>query len=112
MKTRTSMKICESYGHVVSIPNGTIQYLMCGIEPRYYNCGTYGWNCDIYTDWSRDLLITTGYRNTRGKRISYDFAKKYDDIAKDICESTNDWDERQEKLMNLREDFFDALLTY
>lgn len=112
MKTRTSMKICENYGHVFSVPYGAIQYLFEDIEPRYYNCGTYGWNCDIYTDWSRDMLITTGYRNTRGKKISYDFAKKYDELAEKASHSTYDWDERHEKVSQIREDFFDALLNY
>lgn len=46
-----------------------LQNLDGGRDAIYYNCGVYGWNCDLFLDWSTMSCISTGYRNMRGKRI-------------------------------------------
>lgn len=88
-----------------------LQYIMRGEEPTYYNAGVYGWNCDIYTDFSRDIAITTGYRNMTGKRIPDEIIKKYTDEAKKILE--NEWvksyEEIKAELAENREKFFEEL---
>ena len=52
--------------------------------PQFYNAGVYGWNCDIYCDYARDIAITTGYRNMAGRRIPDELIKKYDGESKVI----------------------------
>lgn len=57
--------------------------------PQFYNAGVYGWNCDIYCDYARDIAITTGYRNMTGRRIPEELIKKYSNIAKAIREQNS-----------------------
>lgn len=112
MKTKTAMThITKVYDNVYCCGYCDLQYIMRGVEPQYYNCGVYGWNCDIYTDISRSLAITTGYRNMRGRLIPLELIKKYSDIAEGICKDTwkKSYDEIKEALEANRENFFDEL---
>lgn len=88
-----------------------LQYIMRGTEPTYYNAGVYGWNCDIYCDFKRDIAITTGYRNMTGRRIPDELIKKYTDEAKEILK--NEWakpyEEIKTALAENREKFFEEL---
>lgn len=88
-----------------------LQYIMRGTEPTYYNAGVYGWNCDIYTDFARDIAITTGYRNMTGKRIPDELIEKYTNNAKEILK--NEWvkpyEEVKKELEENREKFFEEL---
>lgn len=88
-----------------------LQYIMRGEEPTYYNAGVYGWNCDIYCDYKRDIAITTGYRNMTGKRIPDELIEKYTNKAKKILE--NQWvkpyEEYMQELAKNREEFFEEL---
>ena len=80
-------------------------------EPQCYNAGVYGWNCDIYLDYSHDIAITTGYRNMTGKRIPSEIIKKYSEIAKEICSIpwTTPFEETKRKLYENRENFYREL---
>lgn len=79
-------------------------------EFTYYNCGVYGWNCDIYVNHSNELIITTGYRNMRGDLIPRALLDKYVIPAKvnsrrwDIT-----YDERENIRSELKAAFFKAL---
>lgn len=46
-----------------------LQNLDGGRNAIYYNCGVYGWNCDIFLDRTTMSCISTGYRNMHGKYI-------------------------------------------
>ena len=88
-KTHTSIKnIRNNWNKVFRAGYCDLQYIMKYNEPQYYNSGVYGWNCDIYCDFSRDIAITTGYRNMAGKRIPDEILNKYTEIAKEILENT------------------------
>lgn len=80
-------------------------------NPQYYNSGVYGWNCDIYCDYARDIAITTGYRNMAGSRVPDEILEKYDAIAKEIIK--NQWGESYEatkaKLDENRQNFLNEL---
>lgn len=82
-------------------------------NPQYYNAGIYGWNCDIYCDFARDIAITTGYRNMTGRRIPDELLKKYGDIAKEINSRyftvTWGWEEKQKELEENAENFLNEL---
>ena len=73
------MKICNNFKNVYSAGYCDLQRILCTPEHEatYYNCGVYGWNCDLYIDWKHDAIITTGYRNTRGRRIPRELIEKY-----------------------------------
>lgn len=88
-KTHTSIKnIKNNWRKVFRAGYCDLQYIMKYNEPQYYNSGVYGWNCDVYCDFSRDIAITTGYRNMAGKRIPDEILNKYTEIAKEILENT------------------------
>lgn len=97
-KIETSMKICNGFRHVYRVGYCDLQYIAprTMIEPQYYNCGVYGWNCDLYVDYSSDTIITTGYRNTRGASVPAELLDKYSARAGEI-EKTNfkTWNEKQ-----------------
>lgn len=111
-KIETTMKfIRNNYRKVFRVGYCDLQNIFKHEEPVYYNAGVYGWNCDVYVDFCRDIAITTGYRNMAGKSIPHEVLKKYDDIAKEIL--TDYWkipyEELQEKLDENRENFLEEL---
>ena len=112
-KIKTTIKdIRNNWKHVFYCGYCDLQYIFRYEEPQYYNCGVYGWNCDIYCDFSRDIAITTGYRNMTGRRIPQELIEKYSKIAKEIVK--NQWAESYEAtkaaLDENREKFLDELL--
>ena len=88
-----------------------LQYIFRYEEPTYYNSGVYGWNCDIYCDYSRDIAITTGYRNMTGKRIPDELLTKYTNVAKAILENTfaKPFEEIKKELDENRKNFLNEL---
>ena len=111
-KIKTDMKrINNGFRKVFRCGYCDLQYIFRNEEPQYYNCGVYGWNCDIYVDYKRDIAITTGYRNMRGKQIPLELIKKYSDIAKNICKQpfSTPYNEFSEELEKNKENFLNAL---
>ena len=112
-KYKISMtKVSRNWRYVFYAGYCDLQDIMRGVYPNAYNAGNYGWNCDIYFDYSRDIAINTGYRNLRGKRIPSELIKEFSDIAKEICKHpfSTPWEETEKALNENRENFFDALM--
>ena len=98
MKVKTSMRICNSFQHVYRVGYCDLQHIAPNtmIEPQFYNCGVYGWNCDLYADYETDTLITTGYRNMRGASIPREILHKYEKRASQInAKKFNDYSEKR-----------------
>ena len=113
MKTKTTMKyIRQVWKNIYQCGYCDLQHIFYYGEPSYYNCGVYGWNCDIYTDYSRDIAITTGYRGMTGKQIPRELIEKYDKIAKNIMKDAINatYEEVKEALEQNKENFLDELL--
>lgn len=111
-KIKTSMKYIKAlYPVVFCCGYGDLQYICIGEDPVYYNCGVYGWNCDIYVNFKYNAAITTGYRNMRGVRIPSEILCKYSKIAENIYHNYV-WGESSEALSKNREEFWDALMTW
>ena len=112
MKIRTSMiDIVRTHNYVYRCGYADLHYLFSGVDYCYYNCGVYGWNCDIFTDYidGKSIAVTTGYRNMRGDRIPDYIVKAFESAAKSIyCESYS-YDEKTENLEELRRAFFKLL---
>lgn len=112
MKNHTTMKyIRNNFSKVYRVGYCELEYIYRYEEPQYYNSGVYGWNCDIYIDYSRDIAITTGYRNMAGRVIPSDILNKYSDIAEDIIKNMRSlpYDEVKAALNKNRENFLDEL---
>lgn len=98
MKSKTAMNICKQFRHVYRTGYCDLQYIAPSsmISPQFYNCGTYGWNCDLYCDYGNDAIITTGYRNMRGTPIPQELLDKYNSFASEIGKQKyNSYDEMQ-----------------
>lgn len=114
-KIKTDMKrISNGYRKVFRCGYCDLQDIYKYESPQFYNCGVYGWNCDIYIDYKRDIAITTGYRNMRGERIPGDIIRKYSEIAKKIYENgcagySFNYDEIKRQLDENRENFLNEL---
>ena len=113
MKTKTTIKnIRNFWSKKFYCGYCDLQYIMRGEEPTYYNAGVYGWNCDIYCDFGRDIAITTGYRNMTGKRIPDELIEKYTNKAKEILKN-GEWkkpyEEYMKELAENREEFLSEL---
>ena len=112
--TRMSMKDAQMFADkVVRIGYCNLYYLLDTIERSGYNCGVYGWNCDIYrvyTTTGKLVVITTGYRNMRGESVDWKTVKRYNEIAKAVSEYSNpayirDYTERKQYLSDLLDTF-------
>lgn len=113
-KIKTSMNtITKNFNKVFRAGYCDLNYIFYHDEPQYYNCGAYGWNCDIYIDYKRDIAITTGYRNMRGKSIPHELLKKYTENAKNILLAKNminkSYDDIEKELEENREQFLKEL---
>lgn len=111
MKNQTTMKaICNNWRKIYKCGYCDLHYIFNYEEATYYNCGVYGWNCDIYTDYERDIAITTGYRNMRGKAIPQELIDKYTKIAKELLENRNNYLEIANAMEENKNNFLDELL--
>ena len=112
MKKHTSIKeIKNNYSKIFRAGYCDLQYIFKYQEPQYYNKSLYGWNCDIYINYSRDIAITTGYRNMAGQKIPDELIKKYTEKAKNILQDTfkKSYDDIKNALDENREMFLTEL---
>ena len=113
-KIKTTMKYVQNvWGNVYRCGYCDLQYIMKYEDPIYYNSGVYGWNCDVYCDFKRNIAITTGYRNMRGRVIPHEIIDRYSDIAKEIVENGRgkSYSEIKAELDQNRENFFNELIN-
>ena len=110
-KRKIAMTDVTGFNKVFRAGYCDLQYIYKYHDPQFYNAGVYGWNCDIYIDYSRDIAITTGYRNMRGECIPGDILKKYTAIAKEILENNrfSNFKEVEKQLAANIENFLDEL---
>ena len=71
-KLTNKNQIAKNYRKVFSCGYCDLQFITSK-DPIAYNKGIYGWNYDLYS--FGDIAVTTGYRNTCGKRIAHEFLK-------------------------------------
>lgn len=110
-KSISITKIKKMYKNVFSCGAADLHHLMQLSDPDFYNVGVCGWNCDIYTNYQYDIALTTGYRNTAGKKIPRDTIKKYETVASRIIKDNTDYDLLYSLLEDLRDQFYQELLT-
>lgn len=108
MKIKITMKEIRNRFKTYRCGYCDLQYIMRWHDAEFYNCGVYGWNCDIYVDWKHGIAITTGYRNMAGDRIPSEILEEYTNKAKEI-ESIRDWKEQERLYTENREAFFEAV---
>ena len=105
MKAKTTRKWVASAYTCYGTGYGDLQFLLRFQSPRFYTCGVYGWNCDIYT--FGDYAITTGYRGqVHHVDRQYELEREYDNEAYKVidCDELS-WEEKQKKVNTLLKDF-------
>ena len=106
MKTKVTAKhIKRSFPFVIETGYCDLQFLLSCMEPRWYTCGTYGWNADIYmVDCS--TVIVTGYRPF-GNYDGWKQARKYNKLAEELNEKYRwgDYEKRKEELRKLIDEY-------
>lgn len=85
MKYKTTQKeVKAAYDRVLSVGYCTLQHLLNYKAPVAYTTRREGWGSDIY-ELTPGLAISTGYASFgKGKQISYETLRKYDDKAMDL----------------------------
>ena len=101
--TRKAMK--ESYNRIAKISYCNAQFLLKYIEPIAYSTRAEGWACDYYD--IKGVLISTGYAPIEPKNTNctYDIVRLYDDKARDVIYSKEDWKVQAEKVNALVVEF-------
>lgn len=105
MKAKTTRKWIASAYTCYGTGYGDLQFLLRFQNARFYTCGIYGWNCDIFT--FGDYAITTGYRGqVHHVERQYEFEREYDKKAREIIYNNELSAEEQERKVNtLLKDF-------
>lgn len=111
-KIKTTKKYIKANYHYIFNSSGeNIDYLLTGIDPRYYNAGVYGWNWDGY-ELTENICIIAGYRNTLGENISREILANYEKQAKKIFETDNlTYDKKLYESKKLRNEFINQILN-
>lgn len=71
---------------------------------KYYTSGVYGWNFDAYC--YGDNCLTTGYRGMIGDTVPREIVEKYENAAKQIYYSRDEYTIKRDKLNELIGEFF------
>ena len=83
MKTKvTKREVMNGYSEVAEIGYCELQTVLSYIDAKYYTCGLYGWNSDIYE--IGNFAICTGYRPFGTFRPNYKTVRSLEDKAKKI----------------------------
>lgn len=85
-----------------------LQHLLnfCTSYKLGYNAGVYGWNYDAYK--FDDVIITTGYRTPKGKRIDRELTSAIDEKARHIARTLY-YEEAQVEIEKLVKELLEAL---
>lgn len=111
MKAKTTRKWIASAYTCYGTGYGDLQYLLRFQDARFYTCGVYGWNCDIYTFGG--YAITTGYRGqVHHVDRQYELEREYDKKAEEIIGNYElSAEERERKVNTLLKDFLQKVFN-
>ena len=105
-KAKTTRKWVADNYTCVSVGYCSLQYLLYFQSPRFYTCGVYGWNCDIYT--FGNYAITTGYRGmiSHVDGLGYDKTNAYETKAEKIIHDKElAYEEKAARVNHLLEEY-------
>ena len=106
----TNKQIKEGYSKILSIGYCNACYLLNGLEPRFYTCGTLGWNADIY-EYNYNIAIATGYRPCGNISPDYEKVHTYNEKARKIWNNTKySYKVKQNKSNKLLDQFISEVL--
>lgn len=109
MKFRTTQKaIKEHYSDVIYVGYCNLQYLLKALQPMAYTTRVEGWASDVYGCENVEtpcgyynVAISTGYQPFGKVKPSWELQRKYDGLAKEVCDKIFDYEERKKQLNEL-----------
>ena len=101
--TRRNMQ--NNYHYIISASYCSLQFLLKYRDPIAHSAGNTGWTCDYYD--VNGVLISTGYApiNAKNTNCNYDLKREYDNKAREIICSNLDWQEKENQVNSLLEEF-------
>ena len=103
MKTKTTRNFIKAgFSRIIEIGYCGAWNLLSCMEPKWYTCGIYGWNADVYLI-DLDTVIVTGYRpfgNLNGNPLSTKYEKLAEEVSKKYRWSGK-YEEERAELRNL-----------
>ena len=113
IKSRITRKELENgYDKVIRAGYCELQNLLRVSPARYYNCGVYGWNWDVYeieTSNGEIVAVCTGYRGLVGKRITG--LEQFEKQAEAIWNSSENYGSKLEEAKKLLKAFADYIVN-
>ena len=90
MKSKfTRKEIKENYNIILEVGYCNLQNLLKYKEPFGYSTRAEGWACDYY-ELNNGVCVSTGYAPIgKGKQVSKEVFKKYDDKARKLLDRYN-----------------------
>ena len=84
MKTKvTKNEVMNGYSKVAEIYYCNLQTVLHTMDAKYFTCGVYGWNSDIY-EVNESCAISTGYRPFGNVKPNYNIVRLIEKKAKKI----------------------------
>lgn len=111
MKIKVTQKqIKEGYDKILIVGYCDLYYLLRGLDPRYYTCGVYGWNSDIY-HYDNRVAICTGYRPFGNVQTNWELNNKYNEKARKVYEDYDiPYQKRIDKINKLLDKYIKEVL--
>lgn len=107
MKQKATRKtIKNKYTNIIKVPYANLQHFLKWETVKYYNLGVYGWNWDCF-ELDYNTCIITGYRNTLGTDIDSNYIREINKKAKEILNKFTTFDEKNQKLDELKQEFLE-----
>lgn len=111
MKRKITMKeIRENYSNIIQVGYCELQNLLRGQEPKYYTCGIYGWNADIY-EIDNKTVIVTGYRPFGNIKTNYEINNKYDEKSYKTWKLFGNYEDNSKKNSKILNNYIKELLN-
>jgi hypothetical protein len=106
MKTKvTKREVLNGYSKVAEIGYCDLQTALRSIDAKYYTCGIYGWNSDIYE--IGNFAICTGYRPFGTFAPDYKTVRNLEEKAKKVYANKRwKYETKNRKAMNLLLELF------
>ena len=111
MRLKVSKKeIKDNYSNIITISYCDAEYLLRGLDSKYYSTRAEGWACDYY-EIDNNTIISTGYAPIDSKLRDYELTRKYDDKAREIWNNYDiDYKKRLKRITTLRNKYVSEML--
>lgn len=105
----TMREVKESSKNVIKLGYCEANALLSPLKRNGYTSGVYGWNSDIY--YVGNVAISTGYRPFGNIRPDFVLTREYETKARAIRTKDINWEEMQQELLELLEEYISKVVN-